>query len=82
MLKYIVVMITAISVLGCAGCKTSYRFIGNIPQCTEWSEEAIDQLSDLLQKQEAGKIDIHALEIEIGRLVQTCQSLEKWQEQD
>jgi hypothetical protein len=79
MMKMITLMLV-ISILGVTGCKHSYRFVGNIPQCPEWSEEAIDQLAGLLQKQSSGEIDIHALEIEIGRLMQTCSSLRKWEE--
>ncbi len=81
MIRLIVLMLS-ISLLGCAGCKTSYRFVGNIPQCPEWSEEAVDQLAGLLQRQTSGEMDIHALEIEIGRLMQTCLSLRKWQDSE
>ena len=61
------------------GCKSPPTVIGNPPQCPIWSPAAIEQLKMLLDMQERGDIDIFALEIELGRMEQTCQALRVWQ---
>ena len=61
------------------GCKHKEGVVGNPPQCPIWSPAAIEQLEMLLDMQERGDIDVYALEIELGRMEQTCQALKVWQ---